>query len=160
MHRDKIERTGKSNFGDQLITVVIVFKDVKDPVAVYSLRTVSGMAAQAERFPSSLFCSEAGMVWHKRAIRMVSARNLAPTNTASCRPYIWVLWRKLARMATVLHTMGPSFAWATCNMKYSLIARFMGPTWSPSGADRSQVPHVGPMNFACWVYSDQPWCWL
>ena len=29
-----------------------------------------------------------------------------------------------------------------------LIARFMGPTWGPSGADRTQV---GPMNLAIWV---------
>ena len=29
----------------------------------------------------------------------------------------------------------------------SLMARFMGPTWGPSGADRAQV---GPMNFAIW----------
>ena len=28
----------------------------------------------------------------------------------------------------------------------TLIARFMGPTWGPSGG-----PHVGPMNFAIWV---------
>ena len=35
----------------------------------------------------------------------------------------------------------------------SLIARFMGPTWDPSGADRSQV---GPMNFAIW---DMPQLW-
>ena len=27
-----------------------------------------------------------------------------------------------------------------------LIARFMGPTWGPSGADTTQGPHVGPMN--------------
>ena len=33
----------------------------------------------------------------------------------------------------------------------TLIARFIGPTWGPSGADRIQVgPHVGPMNFAIW----------
>ena len=31
---------------------------------------------------------------------------------------------------------------------YSLIARFMGPTWGPSGADSTQV---GPMNLAIWV---------
>ena len=32
------------------------------------------------------------------------------------------------------------------------IARFMGPTWGLSGADRTQMdPHVGPMNFAIWV---------
>ena len=30
----------------------------------------------------------------------------------------------------------------------ALIARFIGPTWSPSGADRNQV---GPMYFAIWV---------
>ena len=32
----------------------------------------------------------------------------------------------------------------------TLIERFMGPTWSPSGADRTDGPHVGPMNFAIW----------
>ena len=32
--------------------------------------------------------------------------------------------------------------------KCPLIARFMGPTWGPSGADMTQV---GPMNFAIWV---------
>ena len=31
---------------------------------------------------------------------------------------------------------------------HSLIARFMGPTWGPSRADRTQV---GPMNFVIWV---------
>ena len=32
---------------------------------------------------------------------------------------------------------------------YTLIARFMGPTWGPSGADRT---HVGPMNWvSLWV---------
>ena len=31
-----------------------------------------------------------------------------------------------------------------------LIARFMGPTWGPSGADRTQVD---PMFFAIWVHS-------
>ena len=31
----------------------------------------------------------------------------------------------------------------------TLIARFMGPTWGPSGADRTQVD---PMNFAIWVH--------
>ena len=39
--------------------------------------------------------------------------------------------------------------------KYDLtqIARFMVPTWGPSGADRTQVgPMLGPMNFAIWVY--------
>ena len=30
---------------------------------------------------------------------------------------------------------------------WPLIARFMGPTWGPSGADRTQV---GPMNFVIW----------
>ena len=36
--------------------------------------------------------------------------------------------------------------------KHALIARFMVPTWDPSGADRTQVcPHVGLMNFAIWV---------
>ena len=31
------------------------------------------------------------------------------------------------------------------------IARFMGPTWSPSGADRTQVgPMLAPMNFDIW----------
>ena len=34
----------------------------------------------------------------------------------------------------------------------SLIARFMGPIWGPSGADRQDPggSHVGPMNFAIW----------
>ena len=31
------------------------------------------------------------------------------------------------------------------------MARFMGPTWGPSGADKNQVgPMLGPMNFAIW----------
>ena len=32
----------------------------------------------------------------------------------------------------------------------TLIARFMGPTWGPPGADRA---HVGPMKIAIWVWS-------
>ena len=46
----------------------------------------------------------------------------------------------------------------TIHCKYSLIARFMGPTWGQSGADRI---HVGPYLprercylFRCFVYSD------
>ena len=36
--------------------------------------------------------------------------------------------------------------------KYTLIAGFMGPTWGPSGADRTHVgPHVDPVNVAIWV---------
>ena len=33
-------------------------------------------------------------------------------------------------------------------LRYTLIARFMGPMWGPSGADRT---HVGPMKFAIWA---------
>ena len=34
----------------------------------------------------------------------------------------------------------------------ALIARLMGPTWGPSGADRTQVgPHIGPTKFVIWV---------
>ena len=33
------------------------------------------------------------------------------------------------------------------------IARFMGPTWGPTGTDRTQV---GPMNFAIWVMIPPP----
>ena len=29
-----------------------------------------------------------------------------------------------------------------------LIARFMGPTWGPPGADRTMLDHVGPINLA------------
>ena len=36
------------------------------------------------------------------------------------------------------------------NTVLSLIARLLGPTWGPSGADR---PHVGPMNFPIWNMS-------
>ena len=37
--------------------------------------------------------------------------------------------------------------------KGALIARFMGPTWGPSGGDRAQVgPMLAPMNFAIWVF--------
>ena len=44
----------------------------------------------------------------------------------------------------------------------ALIASFMGPTWGPSGADRTQV---GPMNFAIWAVCTQwgrlrPYRWL
>ena len=36
-------------------------------------------------------------------------------------------------------------------IRVPLIARFMGPTWDPSGALQDPVgPHVGPMNFATW----------
>ena len=44
--------------------------------------------------------------------------------------------------------------------KYPLIARFMGPTWGPYGANMGSIwgrqdpdgSHVGPMNFVIWVY--------
>ena len=38
-----------------------------------------------------------------------------------------------------------------------LIARFMGPTWGPSGADRTQV---GPMLAAWTLLSGFSWSWL
>ena len=41
----------------------------------------------------------------------------------------------------MLHHPTISFCWET------LIARFMGPSWGPSGADMTQM---GPMNFAIW----------
>ena len=38
--------------------------------------------------------------------------------------------------------------------------RFMGPTWGPSGADRTWGgPHVGPVNFAIWVCLPLPIGW-
>ena len=38
----------------------------------------------------------------------------------------------------------------------SLIARFMGPTWGPSGADRTQVgPMLAPWTFVIWVITPQ-----
>ena len=39
------------------------------------------------------------------------------------------------------------FRWVTNVSSPSLITRFMGPIWGPSGADRTQV---GPMTFALW----------
>ena len=44
---------------------------------------------------------------------------------------------------------GSSLLWITLLVAMSLIARFMGPTWGPSGANRTQV---GPML--------APWTWL
>ena len=43
-----------------------------------------------------------------------------------------------------LVSQGPSmsFHWRWCHYRITLISRFMGPTWGPSGADRTQV---GPM---------------
>ena len=43
--------------------------------------------------------------------------------------------------------------WYTEYIANTLIARFMWPTWGPSGADRTDPggPHVGPMNFVIWV---------
>ena len=46
--------------------------------------------------------------------------------------------------------------WWSCIHKalLYLIARFMGPTWGPSGADRTQVgPMLASMNFAIWDVS-------
>ena len=38
-----------------------------------------------------------------------------------------------------------------CKHVLTQIARFMGPTWGPPGADNDPGgPHVGPMNFAIW----------
>ena len=35
---------------------------------------------------------------------------------------------------------------------FTLIAQFMGPTWGPSGTDRTQVgPMLAPENFAIWA---------
>ena len=36
---------------------------------------------------------------------------------------------------------------------FTLIARFIGPTWCPSGGRQGPGgPHAGPMNFAIWIY--------
>ena len=42
-----------------------------------------------------------------------------------------------------------TYPWSTCNLG-TLIARFMGPTWGPSGADRTQVG----LMMAPWHYDD------
>ena len=47
-----------------------------------------------------------------------------------------------------------SIVWCWIFCRYSLIARFMGPTWGPSGADRTQV---GPM-LAPWTLLSRLWC--
>ena len=52
-------------------------------------------------------------------------------------------------MSPLLHTMRAINIFRCVN---TLIARFMGPTWGPSGADKTQVgPMLGPMNFVFWV---------
>ena len=51
----------------------------------------------------------------------------------------------------ILHSMKPLFV----STEIPRIARFMGPTWGPSGADRTQVGHM----LAPWtLLSGSPWC--
>ena len=52
------------------------------------------------------------------------------------------------------------------NRRLSLIAGFMGPTWDPSGADRTHLgptgpiwAHVGPLNFTVWDVYVKQWMW-
>ena len=61
----------------------------------------------------------------------------------------WYLWRPgsnpgYARRKQVIPV----------DSKAPLVARLVGPTWGPSGADRTQVgPMLAPMNFAIWDFS-------
>ena len=57
----------------------------------------------------------------------ITASNIMHTNIAQ-----WTLWWKYPLLD------GP------CLLKATLISRFMGPTWDPPGADRTQVGQRGP----------------
>ena len=85
---------------------------------------------------------------------------LSCTNPSKCGSVKWILGLRHGHDGWLIPSHSfiwrdyftcPSSMWGLANCrKTSLIARFMGPTWGPSGSD-TDGPHVGPMNLAIWV---------
>ena len=72
---------------------------------------------------------------------------------------IFALYMKLH--TDIVQTKDSLFGMREMQIYKSLIARFMGPTWGPSGSGRTQLgPHVGPMNFAIWGVDPHVTMWL
>ena len=80
-----------------------------------------------------------------------------------------VSWRPFCFAFNVLNAAANYTIWYTCDcgvshnaqlrithrgrVMHTLIAMFMGPTWGPSGADRTQVGSMfSPINFAIWIH--------
>ena len=88
------------------------------------------------------------MKYRSQAIKCESILPWLPPTLSGAGQYNFCicLGANFTHQAINLLRVGPTYVWDP-----TLIARFMGPTWGPSGADRTQVgPHVGPMNFAIW----------
>ena len=78
---------------------------------------------------------------------------------------IWLLFCIRLELKSIFYSRELSFATACCkhgehsiglhNNVQSLIARFMGQTWDPSGADRTQVgPMLAPWTLLSWVRTE------
>ena len=111
------------NFGLQLI--INPFSDI--PVEVYS----SCMMLPCSRPFETDWCNYTSAGHQKFRLRCV---------TCSV-PLIYIIYR----WHVVIWSLGEKFNTILIN---TMIARFMGPTWGPSGADRTQV---GPMFAPCYL---------
>ena len=101
------------------------------------------------------------MVWPvNRLITKVSRMSII--TTAYWHAYTPMILRRLST------TKKESIAWCSVILAYGLslmwvmstmIARFMGPTWGPSGADRTQVgPMLAPWTLLSGYGSSKPQC--
>ena len=93
------------------------------------------------------------MVWHRKGGKPLPEPVMTVINDAIRRHEDTLIWRLLLYLDEAsLSTVVPAFVQTSCVIlfqfsKVTLISRFMGPTWGPSGADRAQV---GPM-LAPWI---------
>ena len=87
------------------------------------------------------------MTWRRPGDKPLSEPMMVSLTTHICvtRPQ----WVKSCLVSLLIHVLGKPVQWKKPQTNYiisisleSLIARFMSPTWGPSGADRTQV---GPM---------------
>ena len=98
--------------------------------------------------------------WETLAQVMACTKPLPEPMLTNCHrgpvAYTWVIFhRKCSRYLSLNWVWdpvwGPRYGILLCYWT-PLIARFMGPTWGPSGADRTQVgPILGPWTLLSWT---------
>ena len=105
--------------------------------------------------------------WDNQGIAQISSSNPATLKNAG-KQFAWILHEMLIRMKQIEQNItegiftdnGACYLAASVGASIvvrTLLARFMGPTWGPSGANRTQV---GPMLAPWTLLSGQSWTQL
>ena len=100
-----------------------------------------------------------GSCWSQLGPMYLAIR--VPSQWAQSAP-LWSCWYRswwcLPGVVIKSRSIARTISWwqHVNNFDITLIARFVGPTWGPPGADRAQVgPKFGPTNFVMW--EDNKW---